>query len=374
MIRGAALSVSIILAGSLFAFPASAATLWDAAFPGGSYGHPLVAENVGGTLGYAFGMSTTTATAIDVCAIKLYVQRYPTGSGPNNHLTNENLKLSIVGNYNGLNVWNPDGDGPQVLTFGNINATQLAAEYTEYPITVTSTPCITIWPQPEAKYYFTLMPDYGLSTSTGVFAVTTVANTATTTNRLFGVVYNSTWSPAWLAVGDNTGSYQWQQTPLATIYGAATGAQMVRYGTLLPVLTPSNTSTGATFLNWCSGSKDFGWWSPVVDLASYLFCPTPLLIRQWQDLKDGIVTRVPLGYFFDIRDEVYTWNAATTSHLTMPYWWPGHPEVATSTLDITQAYLDVPQAARDLGNTSLTLLAWGILAIYLVVRALTLFG
>lgn len=121
--------------------------------------------------------------------------------------------------------------------------------------------------------------------------------------------------------------------------------------------------------------SDYGiFGNAIINTLLFLFWPNCQLQAQWKALINNLQQSIPLGYFFIIRDEIYTWNAATTTHLTMPYWWPGHPEVATSTLDITQAYLDVPQAARDLGNTSLSLLAWGTLAIYLIIRALTLFG
>jgi len=186
--------VYTIAVAFLFARPVSAAVLWDAPYIGGNQGNAYVATNVGGTLELAAAMVTSTA-ALELCSLDFYAQRFPTGPGPNNHLTTEKIRISIVGNYNGLNVWDPDSDSPQEIFFGEVSAADLAIESTFYPVTVTAANCVTLYPLPEVKYYVLFEPDYGASTSTGAFGIRTITNSNPADSRLYSVLYNSINSP-----------------------------------------------------------------------------------------------------------------------------------------------------------------------------------
>jgi hypothetical protein len=103
----------------------------------------------------------------------------------------------------------------------------------------------------------------------------------------------------------------------------------------------------------------------------YLFIPARDSVCSLLDSYDDFSTRGMIGYVRIIREQSEVWTSIDPSeqHITFDLYLPGHPELATSTVDLTETYLQIPEIVRDFGMNSMKLLLWCGFFIYLVVRA-----
>jgi len=111
------------------------------------------------------------------------------------------------------------------------------------------------------------------------------------------------------------------------------------------------------------------------DTLAYLFVPSNQSLVQWQDQLVEIQYKAPHGYLFLLSDEFASATSAidTTTHLKIDVNVPGHSELATATLDVTQAYNDAPAEVRDFGYLWLKRMLWASFVFYLVWRAINFF-
>ena len=107
----------------------------------------------------------------------------------------------------------------------------------------------------------------------------------------------------------------------------------------------------------------------------WAFVPPPETSQEWQNKREDMAKRVPFGYLYAFQPYLTQWTGYTTStHLIFNFWVPNHPEFATGTLDVTQAYLDAPQTMRDFARVWLIRIVWFEFFIYLLLRARGFFG
>lgn len=108
------------------------------------------------------------------------------------------------------------------------------------------------------------------------------------------------------------------------------------------------------------------------NLFIWLFMPREEKIEAWKDETVSIGYKMPWGYLLLLNDDIEDWNIGnTTTHLTFDFSVPSMPSLATTTLDVTQYYLDVPQEARDFSRVWFVRIIWAEFLIYVIIRALS---
>jgi len=132
-----------------------------------------------------------------------------------------------------------------------------------------------------------------------------------------------------------------------------------------------STSTSLGICDYTTGSVE----SALCDTVAYLFVPSNQSLAQWQDQLDEIKYKVPHGYLFLLSDEFTSSTASinTTTHLAININVPSMPQLATATLDITQAYNDTPSDIRDFGYLWLKRALWLLFISYVIYRGMNIF-
>jgi hypothetical protein len=137
--------------------------------------------------------------------------------------------------------------------------------------------------------------------------------------------------------------------------------------TYSPYLYLTPTSSSITM-----SCPDLGIFTPLCDGLVWMFVHDQAEVLLWKNQINTMAGKVPFGYLTLLSNEVNTWAPTSTEqHLTFDYWVPAMPSLPTTTMDVSQAYLDVPESLRTFANTWLVRILWlGFLA-YLVARALS---
>lgn len=108
------------------------------------------------------------------------------------------------------------------------------------------------------------------------------------------------------------------------------------------------------------------------NLFIWFFMPREEKIEAWKNEIVSIGYKMPWGYLLLLNDDIGTWNIGnTTTHLTFDFSVPSMPSLATTTFDVTQYYLDVPQEARDFSRLWFVRIIWAEFLIYIIIRALS---
>lgn len=334
-------------------------TLTDVPFSNTNVGTSLYWFSTGERADVAFQYTTTTD--LTICGVQL-------------NLAQAN---SAVSSTEWVNVYISASQNTTIaphttpyIFLGSFNGTDVPSAWPNWTtITVTSTTCIPILPKtyPNINYYLYLKIDQSATTNTGIFIYksenyTNESTTSTWWNR--GIhTYHRTSPPGttWTA----------ETQPLwGKIYGETTTTGYILAN--LPWLTISNTSTNASFWQFCDAGQDFGWWQPLISGLVYLVCPDPSFLQQFTIKKDILLTKMPFGYFTYTKNLIDSQTSASTVHFSLSFAAPSGT-TGTATIDLTQAYLDVPIDIRNFTNTWISRIAWLALLIYLVLRVIYFF-
>lgn len=355
----------LVLTSWFFAFRADAKVLWQNT----PHTNGLSIEDIKAYSGavpdkraYAFHfVSSTNAT---ICSVSFKISKTGTFNG------SEGIDVSLVGNDNGLNVWNPD-TGRKIL-MGSVSATQITTG--NQLLTVTSTTCLPIFNSDiTKKYYILFEPNWGTNTTTGIFQFAVDDQSGTDDNKLSGLAYReyieAPYPLGWWYQDNAIWSPYHKAAPWAIVNGSSTVGFSLGY---IPHQTYSNTSTGAYFWQFCDPGQDFGWWDPLISAITYLACPDQDIIVTYNNTRSNFLNKAPLGYFVLVKNIFDSQTTTGTSHFVLNYQ-PPYPGMATATIDITQSYLDIPSDVRSWSDIWITRIAWLGLLIYLVVRAIYLF-
>lgn len=329
------------------------------------YGNPRPCTDPAGIIDGIYAVEMSTSTNSTICSIKFKAQWIPTSDFRLQKTEGVNIYIKGISG----SIGNVSLDQGTDIYFGHISSTDLINPYTLYDFSVTSTNCIQTQNSDITKrYFFVFKPDWGNSTSTDEIGIVTTANSNTSTSRLSSIQYN--YYTGWQYWGNDNGSHYYGQSPLMTVYGSSTVG--FNLGNPFPYQSTSNASTSALFYQWCDQGQDFGWWQPLISGLVYLACPDQSVVSKFNTNWLSLMTRIPIGYFTSVKTIFDSQTSASTVHFTLSFR-PPYNTLATSSIDLTQSYLDVPLDIRNFAKTWVSRIAWLALLIYLVVRAIYFF-
>lgn len=140
----------------------------------------------------------------------------------------------------------------------------------------------------------------------------------------------------------------------------------------IPEWVESNTSTYSGWFSQCSSiDLDFGWWTPLLRMFMYLFCPDIGTINQFTELQNSANDRVPFGYVNKLNDEVTNYATGSSEFILN---FKINADLATATLNVTDQFLDVPEDVRNWFKDTIVWIAYIAFFIYFVFRGFYLFN
>jgi hypothetical protein len=163
---------------------------------------------------------------------------------------------------------------------------------------------------------------------------------------------------------------------LPALYGGSgnTGGMMHFYGLVSVSSSVAQSYLGSMPVSPTSTTytcPNFGIMTPLCDAFVWLFWPNAEDMAEFQAQINIINGKVPFGYLYLIRDNVDAWSTTSSSeHLAFQFWIPGESGFATTTLDITQAYEDLPEVIKDFNVIWLERIMWAMFMVYLIGLAL----